>query len=157
MTTVSTIVTADSKKDGGIGHVRLEWPVTIRWNERSRSFGIGGHVGVEYAAADVAPGNGHPVASALRLHQPPALLVAQRLRAERKQKGMAQGEVAKKTGIDRSYISRLENASAEGTPAQLGSIAHAIGVPTARLYDELDERTFSLSTLRDETIELAMK
>lgn len=70
---------------------------------------------------------------------------------------MAQGEVAKKTGIDRSYISRLENASAEGTPAQLGSIAHAIGVPTARLYDELDERTFSLSTLRDETIELAMK
>ena len=52
MTTVSTIVTADSKKDGGIGHVRLEWPVTIRWNERSRSFGIGGHVGVEYAAGD---------------------------------------------------------------------------------------------------------
>ena len=51
MTTVSTIVTADSKKDGGIGHVRLEWPVTIRWNERSRSFGIGGHVGVEYAKA----------------------------------------------------------------------------------------------------------
>jgi len=50
VTTVSTIVTADSKKDGGIGHVRLEWPVTIRWNERSRSFGIGGHVGVEYAA-----------------------------------------------------------------------------------------------------------
>ena len=50
MTTVSTIVTADSKKDGGIGHVRLEWPVTIRWNERSRSFGIGGHVGVEYAS-----------------------------------------------------------------------------------------------------------
>ena len=52
MTTVSTIVTADSKKDGGIGHVRLEWPVTIRWNERSRSFGIGGHVGVEYAEAE---------------------------------------------------------------------------------------------------------
>jgi len=49
VTTVSTIVTADSKKNGGIGHVRLEWPVTIRWNERSRSFGIGGHVGVEYA------------------------------------------------------------------------------------------------------------
>ena len=55
MTTVSTIVTADSKKDGGIGHVRLEWPVTIRWNERSRSFGIGGHVGVEYAQWAVFP------------------------------------------------------------------------------------------------------
>ena len=55
MTTVSTIVTADSKKDGGIGHVRLEWPVTIRWNERSRSFGIGGHVGVEYADTYMAP------------------------------------------------------------------------------------------------------
>ena len=54
MTTVSTIVTADSKKDGGIGHVRLEWPVTIRWNERSRSFGIGGHVGVEYATPEQA-------------------------------------------------------------------------------------------------------
>ena len=52
---VSTIVTADSKKDGGIGHVRLEWPVTIRWNERSRSFGIGGHVGVEYAQAALRP------------------------------------------------------------------------------------------------------
>ena len=60
MTTVSTIVTADSKKNGGIGHVRLEWPVTIRWNERSRSFGIGGHVGVEYATTPSMTGKPTP-------------------------------------------------------------------------------------------------
>jgi hypothetical protein len=31
------------------GHVRSEWPVTMLRNRRSRSVGIGGHLGAEYA------------------------------------------------------------------------------------------------------------
>jgi len=32
-----------------IGHFPSEWPVTIRRNQRSRSLGMGGHDGSEYA------------------------------------------------------------------------------------------------------------
>ncbi|WP_419610479.1 hypothetical protein [Thiolapillus sp.] len=51
VTGVSIIVTADSKENPGIGHVRLESPVTIRWNERSRWGGIRSKARRENSAA----------------------------------------------------------------------------------------------------------
>lgn len=78
-----------------------------------------------------------------------------RMRAARKAKGMTQSEVSKKTGLDQAYISRLENGTAEGSPAQLLSIARAIGVPIAQLYDDQDETAKKVADLTDEAIELA--
>ena len=45
----SGIVTADSGNPGKIGHDKMESPVTFLRNQRSRSIGIGGHDGPEYA------------------------------------------------------------------------------------------------------------
>jgi hypothetical protein len=46
----SGIVTADSGKTPEIGHDQSESAVTFRRNQRSRSIGITGHDGPEYAA-----------------------------------------------------------------------------------------------------------
>jgi len=45
----SGIVTGDSGKLPEIGHDKTEWAVTIARNRRSRSNGMGGHDGPEYA------------------------------------------------------------------------------------------------------------
>lgn len=76
-------------------------------------------------------------------------------RAARKAKGMTQGELGKKTNLDRTYISRLENGAAEGSPAQILSIARAIGISVAQLYDEKNEAGRKADDLTDEALELA--
>ncbi|WP_367026539.1 GvpL/GvpF family gas vesicle protein [Methylococcus sp. ANG] len=49
MTAISGIVTTDSGRKAKIGHDQTESPVTFTRHGRSRSNGIGGHVGPEYA------------------------------------------------------------------------------------------------------------
>jgi transcriptional regulator with XRE-family HTH domain len=78
-----------------------------------------------------------------------------RMRAARKAKGMTQSEVSQKTGLDQAYISRLENGTAEGSPAQILNIARAIGVPIAKLYDDQDETAKKVADLTDEALEFA--
>lgn len=77
------------------------------------------------------------------------------IRTARKSKGMTQREVSQKTGLDQAYISRLENGTAEGSPAQMLSIARAIGVSIAQLYDEQDDTAKKVADLSDEAIEFA--
>lgn len=78
-----------------------------------------------------------------------------RMRAARKSKGMTQSEVSQKVGLDQAYISRLENGTAEGSPAQILSVARAIGVPIAQLYDDQDDTAKKVVDLSDEAIEFA--
>ena len=78
-----------------------------------------------------------------------------RMRAARKAKGMTQSEISQKTGLDQAYISRLENGTAEGSPAQILSIARAIGVPIAQIYDDQDETAKKVADLTDEALEFA--
>ena len=49
----SGIVTGDSEKTPKIGHDESEWPVTFLRNRRSRSNGMCGHVGAEYAISSL--------------------------------------------------------------------------------------------------------
>jgi transcriptional regulator with XRE-family HTH domain len=78
-----------------------------------------------------------------------------RIRAARKAKGMTQAEISQKTGLDQAYISRMENGTSEGSPAQMLSIARIIGVSIAQLYDDQDEAAKKLADLSDEAIEFA--
>ena len=78
-----------------------------------------------------------------------------RIRAARKAKGLTQSDISQQTGLDQAYISRLEKGTAEGTPGQIHSIAKAIGVPIAQLYDEQDELAKKVAGLSDEAIEFA--
>ncbi len=81
--------------------------------------------------------------------------IGQRIRAARKAKGMTQSEVSQKTGLDQAYISRLENGTAEGSPAQILNIARGIGVPIAQFYDDQDVTSKKVTDLTDEAIEFA--
>jgi len=81
--------------------------------------------------------------------------IGQRIRAARKARGMTQGELGKKTKLDQAYISRLENGTAEGSPAQILAIARAIGLSVAELYDETDAAGRRTDDLSDAAIELA--
>lgn len=78
-----------------------------------------------------------------------------RIRAARKAKGMTQSELSRTTNLDQAYISRLENGTAEGSPVQILSLARAIGVPIAQLYDDQDETAKKVADLTDEAIEFA--
>lgn len=78
-----------------------------------------------------------------------------RIRVARKSKGLTQSEVSEKTGLNQAHISRLENGSVDGSPAQILIIARAIGVPIAQLYDDQDETAKKVGDLTDEAIEFA--
>ena len=81
--------------------------------------------------------------------------IGMRIRAARKSKGITQGELGKKTNLDQAYISRLENGTAEGSPAQILAIARSIGVSVAQIYDEKDMAGRKTDDLTDEALKLA--
>jgi transcriptional regulator with XRE-family HTH domain len=58
------------------------------------------------------------------------------LRALRVERGMSQERLALETGIDRSYVGRVERGSENVTIARLESMAQVLGVPVRRLFDE---------------------
>ena len=58
--------------------------------------------------------------------------------ALREERGLSQSDLALRADIDRSHISRMENASANWTLDSLISIAYGLDVPITRLFDGLD-------------------
>ncbi|MCG8092883.1 MAG: helix-turn-helix domain-containing protein [Candidatus Thiodiazotropha endolucinida] len=81
--------------------------------------------------------------------------IGRRMRAARKAKGMTQSEISQRTNLDQAYISRLENGTAEGSPAQILGIARAIGVPIAQIYNDQEAMAKKVADLSDEAIEIA--
>jgi transcriptional regulator with XRE-family HTH domain len=65
------------------------------------------------------------------------MILNHRLRAIREAKQLTRGEVEKRTGLLRSYISRVENGHAVPSVEALEKWAEALAVPVHRLfYDE---------------------
>ena len=56
----------------------------------------------------------------------------------REEKGLSQTDLARRTGIDRSYISRLENAKVNWGLDHLITIADGLDVPITKLFEGLD-------------------
>ncbi|MBU1891268.1 helix-turn-helix domain-containing protein [Patescibacteria group bacterium] len=56
------------------------------------------------------------------------------LKRLRFEKGMSQGDIYRKIGMDRGYISSLESGFRNPTIANLEKIAKAIGVQVAELF-----------------------
>ena len=75
--------------------------------------------------------------------------IAQRLRELREAKKLSQGDIERRTGLVRSYISRVENGHAVPTVETLEKICHGLQVPIYQVfYDgkELpEEPIFSVS------------
>lgn len=54
----------------------------------------------------------------------------------RTQKGLTQQEISRRTGIDGSYLSRIENRHLEPRPTTLRKIAEALGVSLSEFFQD---------------------
>ena len=62
------------------------------------------------------------------------MVIADRLRAIREQKNMSQGDIEKRTGLLRCYISRVENGHTVPAIETLEKMARAMEVPMYQLF-----------------------
>jgi transcriptional regulator with XRE-family HTH domain len=62
------------------------------------------------------------------------LIIGERLRKLREEKGFTQGEIEKRTGLLRCYISRVENGHTVPAVPTLEKMARALEVPMYRLF-----------------------
>ena len=67
------------------------------------------------------------------------MVIGDRLRALREEKKFTQGEIEKRTGLLRCYISRVENGHTVPSVETLEKFAHALEVPMYQLFYEGEE------------------
>jgi transcriptional regulator with XRE-family HTH domain len=67
------------------------------------------------------------------------LIIGERLRALREQKNFSQGEIEKRTGLLRCYISRVENGHTVPAVETLEKFARALEVPMYQLFYDGEE------------------
>jgi transcriptional regulator with XRE-family HTH domain len=67
------------------------------------------------------------------------VIIGDRLRALREEKKFSQGDVEKRTGLLRCYISRVENGHTVPAVETLEKFARALGVPMYQLFYEGEE------------------
>jgi transcriptional regulator with XRE-family HTH domain len=72
--------------------------------------------------------------SARQSVRPPA--VGARLRHARHERGLTIKQVARISGLTESFLSQLERSRVNASVASLQRVAHALGTPLARLFDE---------------------
>ena len=68
-----------------------------------------------------------------------AMVIGERLRALREEKNFTQGEVEKRTGLLRTYVSRVENGHAVPSVETLEKLARALEVPIYQLFYDGEE------------------
>ena len=66
------------------------------------------------------------------------MVIGEKLKALRAQKNMSQGDVEKRTGLLRCYISRVENGHTVPSVDTLEKMAQALEVPMYRLFTDED-------------------
>ena len=67
------------------------------------------------------------------------MIIGDRLRALREQKNFSQGEIEKRTGLLRCYVSRVENGHTVPAVETLEKFARALEVPMYQLFYEGEE------------------
>jgi transcriptional regulator with XRE-family HTH domain len=67
------------------------------------------------------------------------MIIGDRLRVLREQKNLSQGEIEKRTGLLRCYISRVENGHTVPAIETLEKFARALEVPLYQLFYDGDE------------------
>ncbi|MGA2168908.1 MAG: helix-turn-helix transcriptional regulator [Terracidiphilus sp.] len=75
------------------------------------------------------------------------------IRAHRLQKGLSQGDIEKKTGLLRCYLSRVENGHTVPSLDTLSKIAQALDLPIAQFFaDDSLGHEFNTQKLSDEEL-----
>jgi transcriptional regulator with XRE-family HTH domain len=67
------------------------------------------------------------------------VIIADRLRALREQKQLSQGDIEKRTGLLRCYISRVENGHTVPAIETLEKLARALEIPLYQLFYDGEE------------------
>ena len=67
------------------------------------------------------------------------MIIGDRLRALREEKNMSQGDIEKRTGLLRCYISRVENGHTVPAIETLEKLARALEVPLYQLFYDGEE------------------
>jgi transcriptional regulator with XRE-family HTH domain len=70
------------------------------------------------------------------LGREPHMNIGETIRNFRLQKGMSQGDIEKRTGLLRCYLSRVENGHTIPSLDTLARIASAMDLPLARFFNE---------------------
>jgi len=70
------------------------------------------------------------------LGREPLMNIGETIRNFRLQKGMSQGDIEKRTGLLRCYLSRVENGHTIPSLDTLARIAGAMDLPLARFFNE---------------------
>jgi transcriptional regulator with XRE-family HTH domain len=71
-------------------------------------------------------------------------LIGDRLKVLREKKEMSQGDIEKKTGLLRCYISRVENGHTVPSVGTLEKLARAFGVPLYEVFRDDDSKAVPL-------------
>ena len=75
------------------------------------------------------------------------------IRTYRLQKGLSQGDIEKKTGLLRCYLSRVENGHTVPSLDTLSKIAQALDLPIAQFFaDDTFNHKFNTQKLTDEEL-----
>ena len=75
------------------------------------------------------------------------------IRTHRLQKGLSQGDIEKKTGLLRCYLSRVENGHTVPSLDTLSKIAQALDLPIAQFFaDDSLGHQFNTQKLSDEEL-----
>ena len=67
------------------------------------------------------------------------MVIGDRLRQLRESKSLSQGDIEKRTGLLRSYISRVENGHTVPAIETVGKLARALEIPLYQLFYEGEE------------------
>ena len=67
------------------------------------------------------------------------MIIGDRLRAMREEKKLSQGDIEKRTGLLRCYVSRVENGHTVPAVETQEKMARALGVPIYQLFYEGEE------------------
>jgi transcriptional regulator with XRE-family HTH domain len=68
------------------------------------------------------------------------MVISDRLRAIREQKDLSQGDIEKRTGLKRCYVSRVENGHTVPSIETLEKLARALEVPMYQLFYDGEAR-----------------
>jgi len=68
--------------------------------------------------------------------EPAPIAIGTTIRAFRLQKGMSQGDIEKRTGLLRCYLSRVENGHTVPSLDTLAKIAAALDIPLSQFFSE---------------------
>jgi transcriptional regulator with XRE-family HTH domain len=74
------------------------------------------------------------------------------IRTYRLQKGMSQGDIEKRTGLLRCYLSRVENGHTIPSLDTLAKIAHAMELPLSHFFGETTSNGKRLPRLSEEEV-----